>query len=290
MNRTAGVILAIVAVALLATTAVLYQKNKTTTAALNEVRNTEQQSETRYSDAINAIAEIQDSLGSIAVGDSGVRMLSNELQSERRLSPEHGHEALDRIAELKAGIQRTKERIAVLEERLHRSGVKVAGLQRMIANLKSTVAERETMVASLSTRVDSLQTQVTGLVAEVQSNQDTIRVRDETLEQRRRELGTIYYVVGDTKTLKKAGIVEAKGGLLGINKTLKPTGAFNDAMFTAVDTDVQTTVEIPAKKAHVLSAQPPTSYRLQANGNSTELVITDPQEFRKIKHLVIVTS
>jgi len=290
MNRTAGVILAIVAVALLATTAVLYQKNKTTTAALNEVRTTEQQSETRYSDAINAIAEIQDSLSSIAVGDSGVRMLSNELQSERRLSPEHGHEALDRIAELKAGIQRTKERIAVLEERLHKSGVKVAGLQRMITNLKQSVAEREGMVASLTTRVDSLQTQVTGLVAEVQSNQDTIRVRDETLEQRRKELGTIYYVVGNTKTLKQAGIVEAKGGVLGINKTLKPTGNFNEAMFTAIDTDVQTTVEIPAKKAQVLSAQAPNSYRLQVNGNATELVIIDPQEFRKIKHLVIVTS
>jgi chromosome segregation ATPase len=290
MNRTAGVILAIVAVALLATTAVLYQKNKTTTAALNEVRTTEQQSETRYSDAINAIAEIQDSLSSIAVGDSGVRMLSNQLQSEQRLSPQHGQEALDRISELKAGIQRTKERIALLEDRLHKSGVKAAGLQRMIANLKQTVEERETMVSSLTTRVDSLQTQVTGLVAEVQSNQDTIRVRDETLEQRRKELGTIFYVVGNTKTLKQAGIVEAKGGVLGINKTLKPTGRFNDALFTAVDTDVQTTVEIPAKKAQVVSAQPPTSYRLQTTGNATELVITDPVEFRKIKHLVIVTS
>jgi peptidoglycan hydrolase CwlO-like protein len=290
MNRTAGVILAIVAVALLATTGVMYQKNKSTTAAYNEVKMTEQQSETRYSDAINAIAEIQDSLQSIAVGDSGVRMLSNELQGEQRLSPQHGQEALDRIAELKAGIQRTKERIAALEEHLHKSGVKIAGLQRMITNLKQTVSEREEMVASLTTRVDSLQTQVTGLVAEVQSNQDTIRARDETLEMRRKELGTIYYVVGDTKTLKKAGIVEAKGGVLGINKTLKPTGNFNEAMFTAVDTDVQTTVEIPAKKAQVLSAQSPTSYRLQVNGTATELVITDPTEFRKIKHLVIVTS
>lgn len=290
MNRTVGVILAIVAVALLASTAVLYQKNRTTTAAYNEVKASEEQSQTRYSDAINAIAEIQDSLSSIAVGDSGVQMMSDQLRNERRLSPERGHEALDRIAELKAGIERTKVRIAQLETRIHRSGVKVAGLQRMIANLKHTVTERETMVASLSTRVDSLQTQVTGLQTEVAANMDTIRVRDETLEQRRRELGTIYYVVGNTKTLKQAGIVEAKGGVLGINKTLKPTGRYNESLFTAVDTDVQTTVEIPAKKAQVISAQPPTSYRLQTNGNSTELVITDPVEFRKIKHLVIVTS
>jgi chromosome segregation ATPase len=290
MSRTVGVILAIVAVALLASTAVLYQKNRTTTAAYNEIKVSEEQSQSRYSDAINAIAEIQDSLSAIAFGDSGVQMMSDQLRAERRLSPQRGSEALDRISELKAGIQRTKERIAQLENRLERSGVRVSGLQRMIANLKTDVRERETMVASLSTQVDSLRTQVTGLQAEVASNQDTIRVRDETLEQRRRELGTIYYVAGNTKTLKEAGIVEAKGGVLGINKTLKPTGRFNEAMFTAVDTDMQTTVQIPAKKVQVLSAQPPTSYRLQVNGDTTELVITDPTEFRKVKHLVILTS
>ena len=47
---------------------------------------------------------------------------------------------------------------------------------------------------------------------------------------------------------------------------------------------------IPAAKARVLSAQPPTSYELKLVEGKVELHIIDPTEFRKVRQLVILTA
>ena len=272
-----------VIVLLLGATAVLYSKYRTTTASYTE-------SKTRYGEAINEIASIQDSLNAIQLGDPSVRLLPDDLQAETRLSETRGDEALARIAVLKAGIERTKEKIEQLDASLRESGVQVVGLKKMIKNLKSTVGEKEKMVAYLSSRVDSLQTTVTGLVATVEQNQDTIQAQAQVIEDKRRELGTIFYAIGTKKDLTNSGVIEAKGGLLGIRKTLKPSGNFDESRFTAMDTDMETVVHIPAAKVQVLSAQPLSSYRLELVGNQMELHILDTKEFRKVKHLIIMTA
>jgi hypothetical protein len=39
-----------------------------------------------------------------------------------------------------------------------------------------------------------------------------------------------------------------------------------------------------------VTAQPPASYELKAVGGQMELHILDPKEFRKVKHLVVMTK
>ena len=277
-------------VLLLAGTGFLYQKYRQTAADFAATKASEESVQNRYSEAINSIAAIQDSLGAIVLTDTTGR-ISSGLDAEQKLTAARGDEALDRIAELKAGVERTKARIAQLESSLKKSGVKVSGLQKMIAGLKQSVADKEQQIGMLSVQVDSLETTVTGLSAEVQTNQQTIQAQQQTLEERRRELGTVYYVIGDKRHLTKAGVVVAQGGVLGVGKTLKPSGQFDSSVFTALDTDEQTVVSIPSAKAQVLSAQPPSSYQLQVTESKTiELRIIDPREFRKVKHLVIMTT
>ena len=43
-------------------------------------------------------------------------------------------------------------------------------------------------------------------------------------------------------------------------------------------------------KVQVLSPQPTSSYEVKLEGNQVELHILDPKEFRKVKHLVIMTA
>jgi len=160
----------------------------------------------------------------------------------------------------------------------------------MVKNLKADVSDKENEIAQLTTQVNDLQTQVTGLSTEVAQTQDTLRVRDESLEDRRRELATVYYVVGSTKDLKEAGVVEAKGGVLGIGKTLTPSGYQKDGLFTAIDTDQETVVRTNAAKVKVVSAQPASSYEVTTVNGQAEIHILDPIAFRKVKQLVIVTA
>jgi hypothetical protein len=68
---------------------------------------------------------------------------------------------------------------------------------------------------------------------------------------------------------------------------------FEEASFSPLNTDEQNIIQIPAKKGKVqiLSAQPPGSYSLTTVGKDmVELHILDRNEFRKIKHLVILKA
>lgn len=291
MSKTAVIVLSIVTVLLLGSTAVLYSKYRETSTNYASVKLEEETTRARYGEAINSIAAIQDSLNTIIVGDKSVPLDQNGLAAERRLTGSQADEAMERISVLKLGIERTKERINALDAQLRHSGIRVAGLQRMIVNLKRNVKGKEDEVILLTSRVDSLQNTVTGLVAEVQQNHVEIETQTAANEEKRKELGTVFYVVGETRMLKDAGVVEAQGGVLGMGKVLKPTGNVNPSVFTAIDTDVETTIRIPSDKVKVLSAQPSSSYTLQPAGeDAMELHITDPREFRKVRHLVILIS
>ena len=262
-------------------TGMLYNNLKKSQSDYAAMQAAEETARNRYANTIDAIAEIQDSLNAIALGEANVKM--NQGDSEGQISAPSGQEALDRIALLRAGIERSKQRIHQLESSLKKSGIRVTGLEKMVAGLKASVEEKEQLVASLSTQVDTLTTQVAGLTTTVEQNTATI-------EDNRREMATIFVAVGSKKDLTENGIIEAKGGVLGVGKTLKPTGKFDEMSFTAVDTDQQTVVPIPATKAQVVTAQSPSSYELLPVGGKLELRILDPKEFRKVKQLVIVTA
>ena len=290
MRKPVMFALVAVIVLLAGATSVLYMRYQKTSADYASTKADQEKTQARYDQTIQAVAEIQDSLNAISLGEESVQMRSGDLQAEQRLSGPNGREALDRIAVLRASILRSKARIQQLENSMKANGTKIAGLQKMIKNLKSSVAAKEELVAQLSGRVDSLQTEVTGLATTVQETQDTLRVRDQTLEERRRELATVYYIIGKKKDLRNAGVVEAKGGVLGLGKTLRPLGSSNETAFTPLDTDQESIVRTSAQKAKVLSAQPATSYELRLVDGQMELHIVNPTEFRKVKQLVILTG
>lgn len=266
--------------------AVLGSRYSKTSAQLTETKSAEETARLQYAEAFNAIAEIQDSLSAITVRDGSVRMGSSSLQAEQKLTAPSRAEALESIALLSASIQRTKDKIGELENNLQKSGVKVRGLQKMVTNLKKSVTEKQEQVATLTEQVNSLQVQVTGLETTVQQDQVAI-------EEKRKELATIFVAVGTKKELADQGLIEAKGGVLGLGKTVQLTGSYSPAVFTAVDTDQETVVRAPAArvdKVRVLSPQPTSSYELRTTGDVVELHILDPKEFRKVKHLVIMTA
>jgi len=206
MGKSMRVVVIAILVLLLGSIAVLYRKVQTTSASYTALKSSEESTQDRYGAAINSIAEIQDSLSAINLGEPSTGLTPGSLQSEQRLTPSQGDEAMARIAVLKAGIERTKTRINQLESSLKKSGVKNRGLEKLVADLKQNVSDKEQIVTELSARVDSLTNEVSGLATQVQVTQDTVRTQ-------RTELGTVYYVIGNKQDLTKQGILVAKGGV-----------------------------------------------------------------------------
>jgi len=280
-----GLIVAVVALA--GVCAVLFARYNDAARQLAATQSTENEIRDRYGRTIEAIAEIQDSLSALALEETGARLAPGGSTERSAASTE---DAIERIAALRTSIAASKERIRKLEGDLKSSGTKVAGLSRLIDNLKKSVVEKETQVAALSARVDSLSTEVSGLTVAVAQKDDTLRTRTTQLEQKRRDIAIVWYVIGTKAELKEAGVIEARGGVLGLGQTIVPSPNPNAGVFMGLDTDRLDVIRIAAAKARVVSAQPVKSYELHPVEGAMELKILDPVEFRRIRQVVILTS
>lgn len=266
----------------------LLVQNRNAKLAYQDLSAAEETSRQSYNRTLDAIAEIQDSLDVITPRDSAFQVVPGSLAAEQEMAGPDGRRALERIATLRASIERSRERIQLLERRLKSEGERVGGLRRMVANLNRTLDDRQKTLEEMSARVESLQGQVGSLQTEVQQNHETIVAKDASLEERRRELATVYCLVGTKQQLTRQGAIVASGGVLGMGKTLLPSG--QAGVGVPLDTDVATVVKTDAAKARVLTAQPSSSYELRLVDGRMELHILNPEEFRKVRQLVIVTA
>ncbi|MGE5176030.1 MAG: hypothetical protein ACM3JJ_06595 [Hyphomicrobiales bacterium] len=291
MRKSGVIALTLACIVLLGATVVFFTKYRKTATDYAQATAQATETQNRYSQAIGEIATIQDSLNAIVLGEEAAGALAAKSSAEVEVPASVRDQVLNRIAMLKEGLERTKQRITKLDTDLKKSGVRIAGLNKMIKGLQSSVAEKETRIASLSSQVDTLQVQVAGLTDQVDQKDQELTVKQEELTEKQQKLATVYYTMGTKKELTQAGVVESKGGVLGFGKTLKPSGKFNEAVATPLDTDQETVIEVPSKDVKVLSAQPVTSYTIQAVGQDrAEIRIVDPEAFRQVKHLVILTS
>ena len=299
MRNTVAVVVTFVGILLLGAIGVTYSKYQKAQGDFVQATAQAAEMQTRYDRAVSEVVMIQDSLNTIVLGPNAADLAPMKQDLELR-TPETLHDTvLSRIASLKSAIERTKVRIEELDARLARSGVKISGLEKMIAGLRSRVAEKETRIAELNSQVDTLGVRVAGLTTQVEVQQQDIAMKDQDIAmkqadiaQKREQLATVFYTIGTKKELTTAGVVASKGGVLGFGKTLEPSGQVNEAAFTRLDTDQENVIRIPVptKKVQVLSAQQVTSYVLRPVGETTELHIVNPEEFRKIKHVVILKA
>ncbi|HEY6866132.1 MAG TPA: hypothetical protein VI792_02680, partial [Candidatus Eisenbacteria bacterium] len=193
MRRTVQLVLFAIIVLLLGATTAAFMGYRKASTDYTAMKSAEETARSQYTEAFNAIAEIQDSLNAITVANGAVQLRAQGLQAEQKLNEPTQQEALESIALLKASIERTKEKIGDLEETLRKNGMKLKGLQHLVAKLQEEAKQKEEQIAALTTQVDELHTQVAGLQTTVQEDKDTLAVRDQTIEDKRRELGTIYY-------------------------------------------------------------------------------------------------
>ncbi|HKA25018.1 MAG TPA: hypothetical protein VKF80_08565 [Candidatus Eisenbacteria bacterium] len=290
MRRPVAILLGLVAVILAIVATVYFNKYEKTQNDLSASQQAQEKSEGNYQRTMDAIAEIQDSLNAISLGDTNVSRLPWNPEPGQKLSRADEQQALERIALLRQSISRNRERITELENNLHKKGIQVASLNRMIDSLKRQLQDKTEIVMLLNSRVDDLSTQVAGLNRTVMSRDSTISINQDVIEDKRKELATVYYIVGDKSALKKAGAIESSGGVGFFGKTVRPNPMSTYSAFTPLDTDQQTEIRTTSPKARLVSSQSATSYTWQVEDGVMVLHITNPAEFRKIRQVVILTS
>ena len=244
-----------------------------------------------YETSTSTINEIQSSLESLEQDLSGQLFTQKEIPGT---SPEERrNRIISSIANMRDQIEADKKKIATLEKQLATSKSQLKGVQEIVNKLKASISEKEQIMDELQERLgilnETLETERRTSAEEIQKREMTITEKEQQITQQSIEANTIYYVYGTRKELMSNGIMDRKGGLLGIGKVSTVRQNIPIEQFTSMNLLETQQISFPATKKgySILTNHPATSYKVEKEGDQNILTILDATNFRKQKFVVI---
>ncbi len=166
------------------------------------------------------IAEVNSEIDKVRTGQP-VSSRTGEMET---LSPmEARAQLLNRVTELTARVKTAEDRLAQSRRRI---AALTAGNAALSGKLDSTVASFQTLLDNQKAEIVMVVEQVTALTsqnAQLREANSALVAEGESLKADRESLlaenNTVYWVAGKRDDLIKRGIIEQRGGMLGIGRT-----------------------------------------------------------------------
>lgn len=191
-------------------------------------------------------------------------------------------------------IAEQKQRISQMADSLKARGEKVGKLTILVDYLNKQLEEKDNLIKSLKADLDKKNVNITQLQSKVSALNESNIMLTEKVENHEKALALQteiinegYVLIGTKKELSEMGVISS--GLF--KKTKINFDAIQKSQFKKVDIRNFTELKIDAKKPQVLSQMPASSYRLERNGSTCTLYISDPTAFWSVSnYLIIVTK
>jgi len=182
-----------------------------------------------------------------------------------------------------------RHKIASLNEQLRRNKFEGTKLTNSLADAQAKVKEYEEQVADLKRQLTESDYRYAEVIKQIDemalANQSLVK----TLDWYDNELNAAYYTEGTYKELKKEGIIDKKGDLLGIGGTKVLNSDLEPTNFTRIDLRETKVIPVNAKKAKLVTGHEKGSYEFVKEGNMiASLNITDPNEFWKSSKYMVL--
>ncbi len=243
-----------------------------------------------YDSTITMVNSIDDTLSYVFNRNHMLEQLNLDLENGQ--TEENQRERINnRIKQMESIIEESKARIKLLEEESKNRGVKISSLDKMIVQLREKIIGYENQITFLQGTIDSLKTDISKLGEVITGQQQEISQKNTVIKDQSQALNTIYYIINVKKELKNMGIIEEKGGILGMRKVAKITSDLDLAKFTSFDltSDSILTIDHPKKKVKIMSPQNINAFTLEEEQEGiTVLKVVNIEEFRKVQYLVIM--
>ena len=225
--------------------------------------------------------------------DSVVNMDGNILQTVGESPLSRKQQIQQNIEAYKLILQRQRERLATLEEKLKGSEANNEKMLKIISSLKQQLNEKDQAIVELTeelgkrnvdiktlkTHVEKLNTQVAQLEEEIKSQERALVAQSDIMNE-------AYVFIGSKKELKDAGLLTS-GSIF--KKSKLDLSQLNASAFNKIDIRKAKSFTIPAKKATVLTQMPSDSYTISDNGDGTStLDVTDPSRFWSMSNYLVV--
>ena len=238
---------------------------------------------------IASFNDMERNLDSVAIRQHIIAVNSDK---PGELKPNQKARINDEIAAINNLMDQNRKQLAELKRKLKNSSGKNALLEKTIATLNDQLCEKDIELADLNAKLNALNAQV----AQLQTSVDTLTAQNgaqfKTIADETMALHTAYYVIGKSNELQDSKIIDRKGGLLGIGKTSKLSGDFDNSKFTRIDYTQTSSIAVNSEMK-MITSHPSDSYTLDKDDKDKDLVknivITNPEKFWSTsKYLVIV--
>jgi Txe/YoeB family toxin of Txe-Axe toxin-antitoxin module len=179
-------------------------------------------------------------------------------------------------------MKQNKERLSSLAERLKSSTGENNQLQRMISNFELMMKNKDREIVDLIEKLENLNYEVQDLYSSVTNLQLANIEKEQTIDRQTREMNKAWYIIASAKQLKSLGIIEKKGGFLGLGKVNTLSGDIDVSNFKEIDLREITVFSLDAKKVSLLSSHPDDAWLIRKDENEKRIVsfeITRPEVF-----------
>lgn len=219
--------------------------------------------------------------------DSVVKLDGTILRTEGESKLSKKDQILQNIDAYKEVLQRQRDRLEELENKLKSSNNQNAKLLKTVESLKAQIAEKDKAIAELTQElekrnfdINNLKSNVAKLSTRVTDLEEDAKVKDEALQVQTNLLNEAYVFIGTKKELKGADLL--KRGKLNMSDV-------DMSQFTKIDIRKTKQFTIPSKKPEILTQAPASSYTLEKIDKKTSvLTITDPAAFWSVSKFLVI--
>ncbi len=247
-------------------------------------------------DALNeflyAINEIQYNLDSIKEKEMLISETTEGKVELRKSAKDQINEDINTIYNL---LQENRDKLAELRKKLGKANYEIKELENLMAIMTRQLEEKDKEIEELTVtlqemdiKIIALTNDVTRLSKEGEDKSQTIAEQSEEIEEQTVELNTAFYIVGKKKELTESNVITSEGGFIGIGKNKKLKSDFDESLFTKIDIREVTTIQIPGKKAEVITTHLSESYEISGEGDERVLTIKDFSAFWKASSYLVV--
>lgn len=261
-------------------------KNQTSTDEVNRERDSLlsviNQREQSLNEFISSFSEVEKNLGDVAVKQNIISKSADKTGELQQNSKERINAEIAAINDL---MDQNRKKLAELTKKLKSSNNKNEQLLKMIHALNDQLIQKDQELAELNEKLNSLNVQV----AMLQTAVDTL---NNTVTGQANVMHTAYYVIGNSKDLQAAKIIDRSGGLLGIGKTARLSANFDNSKFTKIDSRQVESIAIDGKSIKIVTTHPAGSFRLDKDNKEVikSLVITDSKKFWSASNYLVIVK
>jgi septal ring factor EnvC (AmiA/AmiB activator) len=232
---------------------------------------------------LQLISEKQEviAIGPNTASESGISVKERILRNIQMMNTMMD-ENKQKIADLNSTIKRYKLDNSKLGKKAKATKAQLEDYEKQLAVLKEELSAKDYQIAELNKRITNVETKNTAL-----------EERAVTLEKKsgdyEKQVYTAYYTVGKYKELQQHGVLEKKGGILGVGRTKELNEQAGNEYFTQIDIRQTTSIPVMAKKARLITNHPEGSYQFtEGKDQIASLEIKDPEKFWKTSRYMVM--